>query len=60
MSRVNTVLMLSGVLVTVMTSVSEADMRGQVVCGVPADEAVLLTWQNSEGSWSLRHTGAGR
>lgn len=30
-----------------------ADMRGEVVCGVPADEAVLITRQLDNGSWRV-------
>ena len=36
-----------------------ADMRGQVVCGVPADEAVILTWQTTAGAWSIRTPAPG-
>ena len=34
-------------------------MRGQVVCGVPADEAVILTWQTTAGAWSIRTPAPG-
>ena len=30
-----------------------ADMRGEVVCGVPANEAVLITRQLDNGSWRI-------
>lgn len=36
-----------------------SDTRGAVVCGLPADEAVLLTWQNNSGSWSIRTPAVG-
>ena len=34
-----------------ITQSAHADMRGQVVCDVPADEAVILTQQLKNGSW---------
>ncbi len=49
------VLLSSTILVTFATAagapLADADMRGRVVCDVPADEAVLLTWQVDDGSW---------
>ena len=47
------------VLVPVMVADARADMRGQVVCGVPADEAVLLTQQLNNGSWRIWTPAAG-
>ncbi len=38
---------------------ANADMRDQVVCDVPADEAVLLTWQVDDGSWRVTTPSGG-
>ena len=38
---------------------ANADLRGQVVCDVPADEAVLLTWRVDDGSWRVTTPSGG-
>ena len=49
-----------GVIFTGSGELATADMRGRVVCGLPADEAVLLTWQGANGFWSIRTPAGGR
>ena len=40
-------------VVVSITPSAHADMRGQPVCDVPADEAAILTWQIDNGSWRI-------
>lgn len=37
-----------------LTGTAWADMRGQVVCGVPADEAGILALETDSGAWAVR------
>ena len=48
------------VVLLVHAAPASADMRGEVVCGVPADEAVVLTWQVTNGSWRIATPAGGR
>lgn len=36
---------------SVIPATAVADMRGEVVCGIPPDEAVAYVYQNRRGSW---------
>ena len=51
---------LVAVAVVSSSGLASADMSGQVVCGVPADEAVFLTWQVDNGSWRISTPAGGR
>ena len=42
----------TGLLSLMMAVSAQADMRGQVVCGVDPDEAAVITILNSEGAWN--------